>query len=495
MADKTPVIIVTGGSGAVGSAVVKGFADFYKNNCHIIIQDIPQVAANCTTLANTLNTNNDKKVAVVSHIDIRKEPEKLVDFAIQEFGYVTTLINCGGFLRDKRFINITEQDYNDIIDIHLNVTFRLTQACWKKCFVAQNFGRVVNISSHASLGNFGQANYSAAKAGVLGLTRTLAIEGKKNNIIVNAIIPFAASAMTKSAFPPEMLEKFDSSYIAPSVVYLASHQNTTNTGEVIQCAGPWISKLVEYTPYGQAYDTSSNIQTRVAQVGEILGNVEQQIQAFKTDDKTQGIYTQTGMGDIFTHMMSVAANPEQWAVYKKQQGNTNKDNKQTTTTTTTTTTQTNNTGKKQLSTPLVADTILETLLPHLSSEIVNKAKVCIGFEIAPGDTPVTGKAANANTAEKRLVVVDLKNGQGGVFWDTATTPLNTTKNKPDATLVINDELFTKLFLQEVEGQTLYLQQKIKVKGNLALVMKFEQVLKAFQDRVDLKAVLKPAAKL
>jgi NAD(P)-dependent dehydrogenase (short-subunit alcohol dehydrogenase family) len=118
----------------------------------------------------------------------------------------------------KRFSNTFSRDWDDIISIHLTSAFKLSQAVFP--FMKQNkFGKIVNTTSASGLyGNFGQVNYSAAKMGLVGLTKSIAIEGRKSNVHANAIAPLAASRMTEKVFPSVMLEKMDPKFVMPLVL-------------------------------------------------------------------------------------------------------------------------------------------------------------------------------------------------------------------------------------------------------------------------------------
>lgn len=126
---------------------------------------------------------------------------KIIKTAMDNFGRVDILVNNAGILRDKSFQKLTEHDLNIILDVHLRGSFNTTQAAWP-IFKKQNYGRIIMTSSNSGMyGNFGQANYSAAKLALVGLANSLAIEGERNNIHCNCIIPTAASRLTKDILP------------------------------------------------------------------------------------------------------------------------------------------------------------------------------------------------------------------------------------------------------------------------------------------------------
>ena len=155
---------------------------------------------------------------------------------------MVTFSNLAGILRDKSFSKLTESDWDQVMNVHLRGTFKCIKAAWPY-FNTQKYGRIINTSSAVGLyGNFGQANYSAAKAGLIALANTLAIEGSRNNIVVNTIAPNAGTAMTATVMPPEMVEALKPEYVAPLVVALC-HESNTESGGIYECGSCWVSKV------------------------------------------------------------------------------------------------------------------------------------------------------------------------------------------------------------------------------------------------------------
>ncbi len=153
---------------------------------------------------------------------------EMVAKAKETWGGVHILINNAGVLRDKTFAKMDPADFEFVVRVHLLGSAFATKACWDT-FREQNYGRVLMTASSTGLfGNFGQANYGAAKMGLAGLTKTLSIEGAKNDIRVNTIAPTAGTRMTEDLFPQQAFEAFSPDKVAPGALYLVSEDAPTN---------------------------------------------------------------------------------------------------------------------------------------------------------------------------------------------------------------------------------------------------------------------------
>lgn len=169
---------------------------------------------------------------------------EMVARAKERWGGVHILINNAGVLRDKTFAKMEPVDFEFVVRVHLIGSAFATKACWET-FREQNYGRVLMTASSTGLfGNFGQANYGAAKMGLAGLTKTLYLEGAKNNIRVNTLAPTAGTRMTEDLFPAEAFKLFAPEKVVPAALYLVSEDAPTNQ---IVASGAGVTAAVNVT--------------------------------------------------------------------------------------------------------------------------------------------------------------------------------------------------------------------------------------------------------
>src|SRR5256884_1203394 len=186
-------------------------------------------------------------VAMADGADVSdfEQVRSMVDRATRAWGRVDLLRANAGILRDKSFGKMEVADFAKVLDVHLTGTFYCCKAVWDG-MRERNYGRIVLTTSSSGLfGNFGQANYGAAKTGMVGLMNVLSEEGRKNNIRVNTISPTAATRMTEELLPPQALALMRPEAITPAVLYLLSDDSPTRT---IMGAGAWafaVIKIIE----------------------------------------------------------------------------------------------------------------------------------------------------------------------------------------------------------------------------------------------------------
>lgn len=178
----------------------------------------------------------------VANYDSVEEGARIVQTALDAFGTVDIVINNAGILRDTSFQKMTPEDWDLIQRVHLKGSFAVTHAAWP-VMRDKGYGRIVMTTSAAGIyGNFGQANYSAAKLGILGLSNTLAIEGRNKNVHCNTIAPIAGSRLTETVLPPELIAALKPEYVSPLVGWLC-HEECRETGGLFEVGAGYIGKL------------------------------------------------------------------------------------------------------------------------------------------------------------------------------------------------------------------------------------------------------------
>ena len=188
----------------------------------------------------------------VANYDSVENGAAIVKTAIDAFGRIDIVVNNAGILRDASFHKMSQQDWDLVNLVHLKGAQSVTHAAWPY-MREQNYGRIIMTTSAAGIyGNFGQANYGAAKLGMLGLANTLAEEGRAKNIKVNTIAPVAASRMTENILPPQLLSELKPEYISPLVAWLC-HEDCEETKGLFEVGAGYMAKLRWERTLGHAF--------------------------------------------------------------------------------------------------------------------------------------------------------------------------------------------------------------------------------------------------
>ncbi len=194
----------------------------------------------------------------------------IVRSALDAYGRIDGLVSNAGILRDVSFHKMTTDQWQAVVDVHLTGTYNVIRAAWPH-MREQKFGRIVVATSTSGLfGNFGQANYGAAKTGMVGLINTLAIEGAKYGITANAVAPLAATRMTEDLLTDEFAEKMPPGFVAPLVAHLLDEQ-TTDTATVIVAGLGRMYRTQLFENVGVRFDGIPSVEDVAAKWGEIVG--------------------------------------------------------------------------------------------------------------------------------------------------------------------------------------------------------------------------------
>ena len=258
------VAIVTGGGGGIGRGVCRLLAE---EGASVVVNDVGGAVDGTGTstgpadeLVSEIKENGGIAVSNYDTIATMEGAGKLVQAAIDNFGRVDILMHVAGILRDRMVFNMTEEEWDSVIKVHLTAYFNLAKHA-SVIMRKQNFGRLIGFTSSSGLtGNAGQANYSAAKAGIAGMTRCLAIDLGRNGITANAIAPTAMTRMTESV--PQQIQqgKFDEdqkaqrmdldpAQIAPLTAYLCSEQAWDINGKIFYSSGKKIAIGHDVLPF------------------------------------------------------------------------------------------------------------------------------------------------------------------------------------------------------------------------------------------------------
>ena len=242
------VAIVTGAGGGLGRCHALGLA---AEGAKVVVNDLggsrDGSGAGHSMADGVVAEIKAKGGEAVAHYgSVTKEADAagMVAKAVEAFGRLDILVNNAGILRDRTFKKMTHAEWDIVIEVHLRGTYLVTRAAWDQMLAQAEGGRIINTSSTSGLiGNFGQANYGAAKAGIAGFTRVLALEGMKSGITVNTLAPAAFSRMTEDIMQEGQADRFAPDKVSPVVVWLCTDDAKDVTGRQFCVGGNRISLL------------------------------------------------------------------------------------------------------------------------------------------------------------------------------------------------------------------------------------------------------------
>ena len=239
------VAIVTGAGGGLGREYA---LDLGKRGARVVVNDMGGARDGSGTsqtpadeVAEEIKAAGGEAVANYDSVATMEGGAGIVQTALDAYGKVDILINNAGILRDRSFLKMTEEEWDQVLDVHLKGAFCVTQPAVRSMKENQ-YGRVIFTASTSGLyGNFGQTNYGAAKMGLVGFMNVLKLEVAKYNIKVNTVAPNAYSRMTEDIFPPEMADKVQARFNVPMTVYLCSEENQ-ESGMTFTMSAGWFAR-------------------------------------------------------------------------------------------------------------------------------------------------------------------------------------------------------------------------------------------------------------
>lgn len=264
-------IVVTGAGGGLGREYAKLLA---REGAKVVVNDLGGArdgsgggSAMADAVVKEIQDEGGEAVANYDSVATAEGGQGVVQSCIDAFGGIDGVVNNAGILRDVSFAKMDDAAWDAVLQVHLYGAYNVTHAAWPH-FREQKFGRIVVATSTSGIyGNFGQANYGAAKLGLVGLINTLALEGAKYNINANAVAPIAATRMTEDIAPQEWLDKLPPEYVAPIVGYLMSDEST-DTGSVFIAGGGQVQRVAYFASAGHTF-------TEVPTLAEVADTWEQ----------------------------------------------------------------------------------------------------------------------------------------------------------------------------------------------------------------------------
>lgn len=419
------VAIITGSGGALGSEYAKLLA---SRGCTVVVNDLDKKRVDA--VVDYIVRNGGKAVANYNRVE---DGNAIIKETIEKFGRVDILINNAGFLRDKSLTKMTDDEWDQIMSVHLKGAFIMIRAAWPH-MRNQAYGRIVSTGSSAGLfGNFGQANYSAAKMGLVGLSNTLAVEGSKYNICSNVIIPIAASQLTADIIPEQLQGRLSPVYVAPVVAYLC-HENCKETGSIFEAAGGWVAHHQLNRSKGKVYDDVMTLET-----------IHNDWKSIKNMDGGAHFNNITEhFSAIMESLESVKPAQQQQVVELKAAGNEQN--------------QANSDDAifKSIPTSGFKCDLLFNIIDYRMKEepeLIEQLKAVFQYNITQNGKHVTTWTADT---KHDLAVYN-------------SEPRNNIK--PDCTVTVDDDDFVKIMVGKLNPQRAFIMGKLNIKGNVLLLQK------------------------
>lgn len=265
---KGRVAVVTGAGGGLGRSHALALA---RHGAKVVVNDLAPEA--CEAVVEEIRAFGGEALPWSCSVTDRKAVFALVAGVVERWGRIDILVNNAGILRDRTFAKMDLDDFQLVLDVHLMGSVNLTKAAWPH-MRDQNYGRVIFTTSSSGLyGNFGQANYGAAKMALVGLMQTLALEGRKFDIRVNCLAPSAATQMTEGLYSDDDLKGLSTDLVSPGVVALAS-ENAPTRAILLAGAGAFEQAHITMTQgvyIGVAADAAAQVEASWGQIRDRAG--------------------------------------------------------------------------------------------------------------------------------------------------------------------------------------------------------------------------------
>ena len=292
------VVIVTGAGGGLGKSHALEFA---RRGAKVVVNDLggsvdgsggASDAANA--VVEEIKAEGGEAISNGASVADQSGVQNMIDEVMSKWGRIDILVNNAGILRDKSFHKISLEEFNAVMDVHFQGSVYTSHAVYP-IMREQNFGRIIFTTSSGGLsGNFGQANYGAAKMAMIGLMNCLKIEGQKYNVHSSAVAPVALSRMTENLFPEGIGERFLPEYVTPAVIYLAS--DDAPNGAIIGAGAGVFTQFRIFETMGLALGTGDDMTPENIAAGwssvadmddarELFSGPEQTIKILEQADK------------------------------------------------------------------------------------------------------------------------------------------------------------------------------------------------------------------
>lgn len=264
------IALVTGAGRGLGREHALALA---RRGACVAVNDLDKLALE--SVVDEVSSLGSEAIGITASVTDPDAVKAMVDDVVARFGSVDILVCNAGFLRDRSFAKMNAADFREVLDVHLMGAFHCAHAAWP-LMREKGWGRIVLTTSSSGLfGNFGQANYGAAKMALVGLMQTLAIEGAKHGIRVNCLAPTASTGMTEGLLPTEDLALLDPMLVSPALIALVGNAAPSRT---ILCTGAGhVAQariaLTEGIWIGDRHDAADQIAANLEKIGDLTGAI------------------------------------------------------------------------------------------------------------------------------------------------------------------------------------------------------------------------------